>query len=75
MPGEGLGAELIAELENVARNAGIDQLWLLTIDAADFFKVLGFTVADRGTAPIAVQATSEFAKLCPGDAVLMCKLL
>lgn len=73
--GSGLGSQLVAALETRARRAGLDELWLLTIDAAAFFKTLGFAVAERSSAPAAIQETPEFARLCPADAVLMHKRL
>ena len=73
--GEGLGARLVAELELIARNEHIDELWLLTIDADSFFTRHGYVVAGRDDAPEVIRNTAEFSSLCPGDAVLMSKRL
>ena len=73
--GAGLGARLVAELELRACSEHIDELWLLTIDADPFFARHGYVVADRDDAPNAIRSTAEFSDLCPGDAVLMCKLI
>ncbi len=71
----GLGARLVDALEAIARDAGIDQLWLLTIDADAWFAKLGYEALGREHAPAAIQSTAEFSSLCPADAVLMRKHL
>ena len=53
----------------------ISELWLLTIDADTWFATLGYLTQSRDSAPPAIQSTEEFSSLCPGDAVLMKKLL
>ncbi len=73
--GERLGARLVAELELIARNEHIDELWLLTIDANPFFIRHGYIVAERDAAPETIRNTAEFSSLCPGDALLMHKRL
>ncbi len=73
--GAGLGARLVAALETHARESGIEQLWLLTIDADKWFEKLGYEVAGREHAPAAIASTAEFSSLCPDDAVLMQKHL
>lgn len=69
----GLGAELVCSLESVARSAGIEELWLLTIDAGQFFQRQGFTVVDREVVPDSIRETDEFSDLCPATAFLMKK--
>ena len=71
--GAGLGARLVAALEIAARQDGVTELWLLTIDADPFFARHDYVVAERDDAPDSIQSTAEFSDLCPGDAVLMCK--
>ncbi|MFT5500030.1 MAG: amino-acid N-acetyltransferase [Woeseiaceae bacterium] len=71
----GLGSELLAAIEAVARNAGIEELWLLTIDAESFFLAHEFEVLSRDRAPGSIRSTAEFRDLCPGDAHLMRKAL
>lgn len=73
--GTGLGAQLVAALEQIATAADLPALWLLTIDAENYFTRLGFEAAERGEAPLSVQQSAEFSSLCPGDAVLMRKSL
>ena len=69
----GIGAQLVAALEQKAAAVGIRQLWLLTIDADQYFVSRGWKVSDRADAPSAIRATQEFSSLCPGDAVVMSK--
>jgi len=69
----GAGRALVAALEKQAALAGVTELWLLTIDADDYFARLGFETVSRDAAPATIQMTDEFSSLCPGDAVLMRK--
>ena len=71
----GLGRDLVTVLENDARDRGVRELWLLTIDADAWFQRHGYKVRDRTDAPAAIRGTAEFSGLCPGDAVLMSKQL
>ena len=71
----GLGRVLVAALESQAITQGVQELWLLTIDADAWFRGLGYETRERDQAPLAITRTAEFASLCPGDAVLMQKAL
>jgi len=71
----GLGKRLVVELEALARERGIAELWLLTIDADPYFERLGYIMQERSAAPEAITATEEVSSLCPGDAALMKKPL
>ena len=71
----GIGRRLVAALEAKAVGEGIRELWLLTIDADNYFRTLSYEVRDRDDAPTAIRETPEFSSLCPGDAVLMSKVL
>lgn len=73
--GGGLGCALVTELEILARKQGVVELWLLTVDADEFFSSLGYVRESREHAPDAIRGTQEFSNLCPGDAVLMRKRL
>lgn len=69
----GLGGKLIGALESAAEAAGVTELWLLTIDAENFFERHGFEIMARDEAPASIQQTEEFSDLCPGTAFLMRK--
>ncbi len=73
--GAGIGAALVTALEAACMTDGVDELWLLTIDADAFFVRLGYETRERSEAPEAIRNTEEFRGLCPGDAVLMSKNL
>jgi len=73
--GGGIGYQLVERLESMAKKRGISELWLLTIDADGYFVKLCYYRRERVEAPIAIQNTAEFSGLCPGDAVLMSKML
>ncbi len=73
--GAGIGQSLVAALESKARDQGIKECWLLTIDADAFFTRLGYAIRDRDSAPESIRDSSEFSSLCPADAVLMSKRL
>ncbi len=73
--GAGVGRALVQALEALAREHGVRELWLLTIDADAFFCGLGFVVRDRASTPRAIRGSTEFSCLCPADAVLMSKQL
>jgi amino-acid N-acetyltransferase len=69
----GLGGKLVGAIEAAAQTAGIDELWLLTIDAQNFFSRHGYDMAAREQAPECIRQTAEFRELCPDDAYLMYK--
>ena len=73
--GAGLGRLLVAELEAQATGQGVREMWLLTIDADTWFQGLGYEARPRDQAPAVIAQTAEFVSLCPGDAVLMQKML
>lgn len=71
----GVGRMLVRELEAHASRLGINELWLLTIDADGFFSRLDYRVQERDKAPAAIRRTAEFSLLCPDDAILMKKTI
>ncbi|HQV70020.1 MAG TPA: RNA polymerase sigma factor SigZ [Thermoflexales bacterium] len=73
--GRGYGQALVAALERYALGAGARELFLLTETAPDFFARLGYQKTPRAEAPAPLQATSEFAGLCPQSAICMKKMV
>jgi amino-acid N-acetyltransferase len=73
--GRGVGSELCDALETQARDGGVDALYLLTTTAAEFFAARGYERCERSDAPDSIQATTEFAALCPDSATCMRKSL
>ena len=70
---DGIGRHLVGALEDLAASRKVKELWLLTIDADQYFGALGYTPVNRADAPEVIRDTVEFSRLCPGDAVLMRK--
>lgn len=73
--GNGLGAALVERIESLARERGVEQLFLLTTTAETFFAKRGYVNADRQSAPPAIRTTQEFSSLCPASSALMHKAL
>ena len=73
--GEGHGRALCERLLDEAASKGVEEVFLLTTTAPEFFADLGFSETDRESAPRAVRETTEFAELCPDAAVCMKKEL
>lgn len=73
--GSGSGTRLVRAAEAAAGAAGVDELWLLTTTAEEFFRRQGYQVVPRESAPAGLKATSEFRDICPASAVCMMKAL
>jgi amino-acid N-acetyltransferase len=73
--GVGLGTALVQHAESYARGRGVHTLYLLTTTAKRFFEARGYRLTARAACPKAIQATAEFASLCPVDAALLTKRL
>ncbi len=73
--GRSLGRGLCARIVSHARLLGIEQLYLLTTGAEQYFAALGFKRIERSEAPVQIQATSQFCFLCPKSAVCMVRYI
>lgn len=73
--GAGLGEAALEAIERHARASGVRQIFLLTTTATDFFRRRGYVPMERLTVPAAIQATTEFASLCPASAACLHKEL
>jgi len=69
--GTGLGHRLVAAAEVLARGEGVEELYLLTETAADWFPKLGYAVVDREEARAAVGESVEFTMVCATTGVPM----
>jgi N-acetylglutamate synthase-like GNAT family acetyltransferase len=67
----GLGRDLVRNRLEAARTRGLRAVYLLTTTAPGFFEGLGFERVPRASAPASVQASEEFASLCPDSAVCL----
>lgn len=71
--GRGYARELVSFVESFAAAHGVETLFLLTTTAERFFLALGYRPVLRSTAPEAIQATSQFASLCPASSAFLSK--
>ncbi len=71
----GLGKEVVQRLEHISRDSEIEELFLLTTTAKDFFSKLHYELYDRENVPSSIKSTPEFSSLCPSSASLMHKKL
>ena len=71
--GKGYGKVLNEQIEQCAKESGINCMYLITTTAEKFFDRQGYCVIDRTTAPDAIKQTEQFTGLCPSSAVLMKK--
>jgi amino-acid N-acetyltransferase len=69
--GTGVGRELVAAAEALARDEGIQELYLLTESAAEWFPRLGYEVVDREQARTAVGTSVEFTMVCATTGIPM----
>lgn len=72
---QGLGASLTTSLEQQAKGAGVEALYLLTMTAERFFRARGYQHADRAQVPREIGETREFKMLCPLSAACLWKKL
>jgi amino-acid N-acetyltransferase len=73
--GTGLGRQVVAAAEALARAEGIRELYLLTETAPGWFAHLGFELVERSVAAAAVGASIEFTTVCRDTGVAMRRTL
>lgn len=64
---------LCADLLEDADALECHAVYLLTLDASDYFAQFGFAEVAREQVPEAVRETAEFSQLCPAQATVMCR--
>ena len=69
--GAGIGGTLVASSENLARELGIDELYLLTETAETWFERRGYSAIERDVVPESVRGSIEFTTACSTTAVAM----
>ena len=69
--GRGVGRRLVEQILERAEQSGIDEVYLLTTTAEDYFPRFGFTRITRAKVPEAVKESAEFKGACPDTAVVM----
>jgi amino-acid N-acetyltransferase len=71
----GFGRELVALVEESARQDRINQLVLLTETAEPLFRSLGYNTLDRRHVSERLRQSGEFRSLCPASATCLSKVL
>ena len=69
--GIGVGRRLVEQVLERAEEAGIEELFLLTTTAEDYFPRFGFARTTRSAVPTAMKASAEFQDACPDSASVM----
>ncbi len=69
--GKKLGQKIIHDLIAKAREVNIENIYLLTETATEFFARHQFEVISREKVPDEIRASSEFMHICPVSAVCM----
>lgn len=72
---QGLGNQLVQQIETYAKEQGISSIYLLTTTAEDFFHVHGYIKIKREAVPDPIRESKEFTNLCPASAIVMQKNL
>ncbi len=73
--GSGVGRSLIDRALGQARQAGIEDVFLLTTTAEHYFPRFGFSCVGRDVVTEEVRGSMEFQGACPSSAVVMRKTL
>jgi amino-acid N-acetyltransferase len=73
--GSGVGASLVHDAEDLARDSGASSLILLTETAETWFSRLGYETIERTSVPADVAGSIEFETACSTSAVAMRRIL
>jgi amino-acid N-acetyltransferase len=69
----GIGNALYEKIIHIAQEKNINELYLLTTSAEDYFFKRGFIIINRNNVPDQIKTTAEFSELCPVTSVCMMK--
>jgi N-acetylglutamate synthase-like GNAT family acetyltransferase len=69
--GTGVGKTLVERALDLAREQGIEDVFLLTTTAEHYFPRFGFACVSRDSVADAVKASVEFKEACPASATVM----
>jgi amino-acid N-acetyltransferase len=73
--GSGVGKVLVDRALDLARERGIEDVYLLTTTAEDYFPKFGFVCVGRDSVRGEVRSSVEFQDACPASATVMRKRL
>ena len=71
MRGTGLGVALVNAIVREAEGQGVEQIFLLTTTAENYFPRFGFAPVRRAAVPESVKISVEFRGACPDSAIVM----
>jgi amino-acid N-acetyltransferase len=66
-----LGQQLFEAVLKNARSKQVQEVFLITDSAEQYFRKYGFSPVDRQNTPEAITQTKQFSALCPSSAVVM----
>jgi len=69
--GLGYCKKLVHYLEEIAKQKGLQSIYLLTTTAAEFFAKTGYQIVSRSEPPSFILQTSEYSSVCPASATVM----
>ena len=72
---QNIGTSLVEFGCTLAQQRGVEEIYILTTHAKDYFERFGFGVLLRDAVHKSIQQTREFSSLCPCSAVVMKKVL
>jgi amino-acid N-acetyltransferase len=73
--GVGIGRRLVEELLSRAAASGVQDIYLLTTTAEEYFPRFGFKRSTRSAVPDALKQSAEFHGACPETATVMARSL
>ena len=73
--GKGIGHKLIEEINENAKKREIEEFYLLTDSASQFFPKFGFEKVSRANVDERIKKTYEYSEACSESAIVMKKIL
>lgn len=68
---QNIGQQLFTAALDYARLNAVQEVFLITNTAAEYFEKNGFRQVDRADVPIEILETKQFSALCPASAIVM----
>lgn len=69
----GIGAELVRFVEDYVAEQGVQNIFLLTTTASQFFSIRGYQIVYRSNVPDFIKNTKEYSFICASSSILMKK--
>ena len=71
----GIASRLVEQVEQLAKNQGLSELYLITNTAELYFSKKGFQAISKEAVPASVASSAEMNGLCPASSVIMRKTI